>query len=212
MVLATTIQIFRLIHIDNLQVCLSRGGMHAPNHAPIDGLVYKTIHNIDIQRERQIRNIPCGAKGTIHDYVPFYFGPLSPMLLQLHTGYVDGYNEGQEPLIYIVTTVQAVIKSEIPYVFSDGHGIATFTEWYDSPTNLGKIDWDVVGERYWKDTIDDPDKQRKKQAEFLIYKFCPWNLVREVGVYDGNTKISVDSILSKYGKNTPVQVRRQWYY
>ena len=30
----------------------------------------------------------------MHDYVPFYFGVLSPMLLQLKTGRVTGYNEG----------------------------------------------------------------------------------------------------------------------
>lgn len=38
----------------------------------------------------------------MHDYVPFYFGPLSPMMLNLKTGRVAGYEEDQEPLIYLV--------------------------------------------------------------------------------------------------------------
>jgi len=41
--------IYRLMHLDNLAVCLEHGGMHAPNHAPNDGQDYRTIHNIEIQ-------------------------------------------------------------------------------------------------------------------------------------------------------------------
>ena len=73
--------IYRLVHVDNLDVLLRRGGLHAPNHTPNDGLSYRTIHNVDIQAERRIRTIPCGPRGTVHDYVSFYFGFLSPMLL-----------------------------------------------------------------------------------------------------------------------------------
>lgn len=63
--------ILRFLHIDNLQLCLKRGGIHAPNHTPDDGLVYKTIHNVDVQAKRHHTTIPCGPKGTVHDYVPF---------------------------------------------------------------------------------------------------------------------------------------------
>jgi hypothetical protein len=78
--------IYRFIHFDSLRVCLQRGGLHAPNHTPEDGLLYRTIHNEDIQRERQVTRIPCGPGGTVHDYVAFYFGYLSPMMFQLKTG------------------------------------------------------------------------------------------------------------------------------
>ncbi len=66
--------IFRLVHLDSLAVCLNRGGLHAPNHAPSDGLAYRTIHNVDVQSQRRVMGIPCGPRGVIHDYVPFYFG------------------------------------------------------------------------------------------------------------------------------------------
>ncbi len=90
--------IFRLLHVDNLEVLLRRGGLHAPNHTPKDDLPYRTIHNVDIQVERRLRQIPYGPRGTIHDYVSFYFGFLSPMLLQLKTGRVAGYQEGQQQM------------------------------------------------------------------------------------------------------------------
>lgn len=94
------------------------------------------------------------------------------MLLQLKTGRVEGYNEGQEPLIYLVSSAQRVRDSGAGFVFSDGHGIAAFTEWYAGLADLDKVDWDMVFQRYWRDTVDDMDRQRRKQAEFLVYRFC----------------------------------------
>ena len=100
--------IFRILHVGNLHIHLERRGLHAPNNTPDDGLKYKlkykTIHNIDIQDKRQRNKVPCGPGGVLHDYISFYFGYFSPMLLQLKTGYVEGYDEGQEPLIYLVST------------------------------------------------------------------------------------------------------------
>lgn len=133
--------IYRLVHVDNLPVLLRRGGLHAPNHTPNDGQSYRTIHNVDIQNQRQARAMRCGPGGTIHDYVAFYFGPRSPMLFQLHTGWVEGYSEGQGPLIYLVSTVDAIAQAGLRFVFSDGHGIAASpsgsTTWRGSTGSTG---------------------------------------------------------------------------
>jgi hypothetical protein len=206
--------IFRLVHEANLEVLLCRGGLHAPNHTPKDELCYKTIHNMDIQRERQTRVMRCGPGGTIHDYVPFYFGYLSPMLLQLKTGQVAGYNEGQEPLVYLVSNAQAVCSAGLGFVFSDGHGIAAYTRWYDDLAKLDKVDWDVVYLRYWADTIEDMDRQRRKQAEFMIHKFCDWTLIREIAVVNNAAKARVENILGRFpgDHQRPVSKRPDWYY
>jgi len=115
--------ILRLIHVDNLRILLQRGGIHAANFTPNDSLAYRVIHRQDMQDARHVRHVPCGPGGTVHDYVPFYFGYLSPMLLQLKTGRVHGYAEGQEPLVYLVSDAQAVQASGAGFVFTDGHGI-----------------------------------------------------------------------------------------
>ncbi|MBI2856758.1 MAG: DUF4433 domain-containing protein [Chloroflexi bacterium] len=206
--------IFRMIHLDNLGVCLSRGGCHSPNHEPQDGLTYRAIHNIEIQGIRHVSKVECGPKGVVHDYVPFYFGYLSPMLLQLKTGRVPGYCEGQEPLIYLVSTAQAVAESGIGFVFSDGHGIARFTDWYDDLRDLDKVDWDMVYQRYWKDDANDGDRQRRKQAEFLVHKFFPWNLVEQIAVVNTNVKGQVEQVLAGFlqSRQPVVAVRPAWYY
>lgn len=206
--------ILRFIHLDNLDLCLRRGGLHAPYHTPKDGLTYRTIHNVDIQAKRRIERVPCGPRGTIHDYVSFYFGYLSPMMLQLKTGQVSGYAEGQEPLIYLVTTAQAVQAAGVRFAFSDGHGIAAFTNWYDDLADLDKVDWNMVYQRYWSDNVNDMDRQRRKQAEFLVHKSCDWSLIHEIAVIDEATKARVEAVLAGVAKplRRPVVVRRDWYY
>ncbi len=206
--------IFRMVHVDSLRTILQRRALHSANSNPADGLPYRTIHNVDIQGQRHIRNIPCGPGGTLHDYVPFYFGYLSPMLLQLKTGRVTGYSEGQAPLVYLKTTVQAVAQAGLRFVFSNGHGIAAFTSWFDDVNRLDEVDWHMVYERYWRDEVNDMDRQRRKQAEFLIYQSCPWTLIQEIGVLNAPMKTRVEEILSGVdpAMRPVVNIRAGWYY
>jgi hypothetical protein len=206
--------IFRLVHVDNLDTLLRRGGLHAPKHTPDDGLPYRTIHNVDIQAERRIRSITCGPGGTIHDYVSFYFGYRSPMLFQLKTGWVPGYNEGQEPLIYLVSSVQKVLEADHLFVFSDGHGIAAYTDWYDSIADLDRVDWHMVYARMWRDDVNDMDRQRRKQAEFLVHRFCPWAVIEEMAVVNLKAKAQVEGIMARFDVSLrrDVVIRSSWYY
>lgn len=210
--------IYRILHLDNLEVYLKRHAIHAPNHTPLDGLIYRTIHNFDVQTRRMRAPILCNMgqvlKGVIHDYVPFYFGPLSPMLLQLKTGKVEGYTEGQKPLIYVVSSVQAIVQRGLDFVFSDGHGVVAYTKWYDDLNSLDKVDWNMVNQRYWSDNSEDGDRKRRKQAEFLVFKQCPWDLIQSIGVLNEETQLQVEELLARFSKEIrlPVYVKPDWYY
>lgn len=149
----------------------------------------------------------------MHDYVPFYFGFLSPMLFQLKTNRVPDYTEGQEPLIYLVSTAQDVAANH-DFVFSNGHGIAAYTEWFSDLGKLNEVDWNMVYQRYWLDSIQDMDRQRRKQAEFLVHRACSWALVHEVGVVNDKMKAQVEGIIAGFSAALyrPVHIRRNWYY
>ena len=206
--------IYRLLHVDNLRMCLRRGALHAPNCTPQNGLIYKTIHNVDIQEARQATRIPCGPGGVIHDYVSFYFGPRSPMLFQLHTGWNIEYEERQDPLIYLVSTAQVIHNSGAAFVFSNGHGIAVFTNWFDQLEDLSEVDWAAVYADYWRDDVNDMDRQRRKQAEFLVHQQCDWDLIQEIGVAHQSMKSKVEGILAEFAAplRRPVRIRPEWYY
>lgn len=207
-------KILRITHLNNLKIFLNRKGLHAPTVEPDDGQTYKVIHDVEIQQKRQLKEIPCGPKGHLNDYVPFYFGYLSPMLFRLHTGKVQGYNEGQSPIIYLVSYAQEFKQNEIKYVFSDGHGVKRVTKWYDDLIHLNKIDMSMVNEKYWTDNIHDNDRQRKKQAEFLVYRFCCWSYIKGIAVFNDATKALVLNILELYPTelHKPVKVFKNWYY
>jgi hypothetical protein len=206
--------IYRFVHIDNLDTLIRRGALHAPNHVPSDGLPYRFCHDPEVQGARASVTVTAGLGGTIHDYVPFYFGYLSPMMLKLKTGQVSGYDEGQEPLIYLASTAQAVDSASIEFVFSNGHGLAFFTDWFNDLDRLGEVDWNMVYERYWKDTIGDMDRQRRKQAEFLVHQSCPWHVIQEIVVINTGMQERVDNIQSRFALSLrkPVRVERNWYY
>jgi hypothetical protein len=49
---------------------------------------------------------------------------------------------------------------------------------------------------YWNDTPDDPDRKRRRQAEFLVHGALPWDsveflAVRNVGLKEGNYTLTV---------------------
>jgi hypothetical protein len=134
------------------------------------------------------------------------------MLLNLHTGRVPGYTGGQEPLIYLVTTVQVVQQAGCQFVFSDGHGLASFTHWYDNLADLDKVDWSIVRERYWADRPEDNDRQRRKQAEFLIWQQLSWAHILGIGVMNQAMVTRVEAILEGSLNPPPVRMKPGWYY
>lgn len=193
---------------------MQRQALHAPNHVPNDKLPYRVCLDLEVQGARAAVQIPCGPQGVIHDYVPFYFGYLSPMMLKLMTGQVADYDDGQEPLIYLVSTAQAVKIAGVDFVFSDGHGLARFTDWFDDLKQLDDVDWGMINQRYWPDNINDMDRQRRKQAEFLIHKSCSWKLIAEIVVIDDAMEKRVQAIQGGFPSalRKPIRVERNWYY
>ncbi len=136
------------------------------------------------------------------------------MLLNLKTGRVAGYSEGQAPLIYLTTTVERVQDAGCRFVFSDGHGLATFTNWYDDTAQLDQVDWNLVAARYWADQPDDNDRQRRKQAEFLVWRSLDWSLIESIGVLNPQVKADVEAVLGRHPDRPQpkVEMRSEWYY
>lgn len=204
--------IFRLLHIDSLASTLQRGVLHAPNRVPADGLPFRAIHRADVQTNRRPSIIRCGPGGVVGDYVSFYLGPRSPMLLQLKTGQVAGYDEGQEPLVYLVSDIESVIAAGLPFVFSDRHSLANYAKWSDQEADLDALDWATIYAKYWAKTPADPDRQNRKMAEFLVHEAMPIALCHEVAVVSRSAKARVEALTRSCGNIPPAVVRPQWYY
>ena len=89
------------------------------------------------------------------------------MLYAIKMGNVEGCSASQTDIIYLVSSAEAIKTAKIGFVFTDGHGIMELSEFYDDLSKLTEIDWDIMKEKYWRDTYEDPDRKRRRQAELL---------------------------------------------
>jgi ssDNA thymidine ADP-ribosyltransferase, DarT len=99
------IPIYHITHIDNLESILSEGGLLAYNVMLETQTNYTNIAYENIQDRRATIRVPCGGCGVLHDYVPFYFAPRSPMLYTINRGNVKSYTQGQSTVIHLVSYV-----------------------------------------------------------------------------------------------------------
>lgn len=58
------------------------------------------------------------------------------MMLQLKTGQVPQHTGGQRPLVYLVSHAEDIAANGHQFAFTDGHGIAAFTQFFDDLANL----------------------------------------------------------------------------
>ena len=198
----------------NLRAILQAGGLKCWNELQQTGTNYTTIAYSHIQDRRAAKQVPCGPQGTLHDYVPFYFAPRSPMLFTISQGNVPSFSKGQRPVLHLVSTAQEVDQAGLQYVFTNGHGTMHYTDFFDDLAQLDQVDWSVMPLRDWYDTLQSPDRKRKRQAEFLVHGFVPWNLVTEIGVIDDGIRSAVEAVFESEGAahRPVVNVQRTWYY
>lgn len=162
--------IYHITSIENLSSILRNDGLVCNNQLNKSGSSFVNIAYEQIQSRRLGKQVPLPPYGILHDYVPFYFAPRSPMLYTINQGNVTQYQDGQKQIIYLVSTVQQVLSEEIPFVFTDGHAIMSYSEFFNDPVDLKQIDWGIMSSRYWNDTTEYPDRKRKRQAEFLAFR------------------------------------------
>jgi len=204
--------IYHITHLRNLANILRDGGLWCDRESTERKLAQVSIAHHHIKERRARRRVPCAPGGVLADYVPFYFAPRSPMLFTIQRGNVEGYHEGQAPILHLVSSVEAVQSAGIPFAFSDGHADMDLSRFFNDPHYLDQIDWQVMRSRYWNDTQADGDRKRRRQAEFLVQRFFPFSLIEGIGVFDSLMLERVTALLKEQPVEPPVQIRAAWYY
>jgi hypothetical protein len=204
--------LYHITDLINLTSVFENGGLLSYNHMKSKNICYKDIAYSGIQDKRSSKGVPCEPKGTLHDYVPFYFSPRSPMLYTINKGNVPNCTSGQNNIIYLISTAESIKAAGLKFVFTDGHAIMELSNFYNDLTFLNHIDWNVMESTYWYDTQQDPDRKRRRQAEFLVYNSFPIKLIHEIVAIDKNLSNKVYLILKEHGVQVPISIRRDWYY
>lgn len=204
--------IYHITHINNLSSILECGCLLSTTNLDTKQLKHVNIAHRSIQEIRANTNVPVPPFGVLHDYVPFYFCPRTPMLYTISRGNVEGYAERQSPCLHLVSTVQSVAQNGLSFAFTDGHAIVALSQFYNSIQDLQMLNWDIIRSKYWFDTLQNPDRKRRKQAEFLVYQQLPWDLVLEVGTENEDISREALRIIRGSNSSTRVTTRPKWYY
>jgi hypothetical protein len=204
-------------HEGNLSSIIEEGVLMSDTMAQAEACITTEVGNRDVKERRRSMEVPVGPGGCPADYVPWYFAPRSPMLFAISKGNVPEYQDGQNPLVYLVTDVRSVIEAGRPWVFSDGNCASAITEYSDDLADLVEgtdslVDWAIMKERYWADTMEDPDRMRRRMAEFLVHEYLPWSAVKRIVVRTQAVSVQVQDVLDNVGDRTPVRVKADWYY
>ena len=203
--------IYHITHFANLVSMVNQGGICCDSIEIAGSLATVDIAHENIKARRRNRRVNVGPLGTLADYAPFYFAPRSPMLNAIHNDAVEGYTDGQNPIVHLVVYVEDIVASSIPFVFTDGHAEMEVSGQFTDLTDLQKIDWEVMEARYWASTNTDPGRKQRRQAEFLVYQICPWDLIKEIGVINSQVQAQVIAVLGHFSK-PPITIHKDWYY
>ena len=132
----------RICHITdkrNLTTIIQHKGLYSKNKGKSLNISYINIAYEGIQERRSEVVVPINPSGVLHDYVPFYFAPRSPMLYAIKSRIIPGYKGNQEDIIYLISDINTIASNKISFVFTDGHPIMAFSNFYNDLKYLKRI-------------------------------------------------------------------------
>jgi hypothetical protein len=187
--------IFHFTHLCNLDSII-KNGLLCTNEKNSQGINHTDIANETIQERRASVNVPVGHNGTVHDYVPFYFSSINPMLLAL----INQKNVDQNLIIYLCVKIKRLDADDA--VFTDASANTNIMpNFYDDPLYLNQLDWDLILSRKWG-TRSEEDKHRK-MAEALIYHKVGISEIDAIVVYNDGIKKKVQKIFNNNNLQPP---------
>jgi hypothetical protein len=192
--------IFHIVHNKNLPSIL-KNGLLSYNATKAKHIKYETIAHHNIQERRDNIEIMHGNKGTLHDYVCFYFGARSPMLSALR------YKMNQQEIVYVAVAWDVLNLTTT--VFTDGNAATYGTQQFCGVENLDKVDLKAAEKWFWN---DDLETRRKKSAEILVWEKVPVEKIVAFFVYSDKMKDEVITLLKAQGIEKSVLTAQEFYY
>ena len=223
MTIPRPLRIFHITAICNLPSIAKSKKLYANALLQKKKIEYGNIAYQGAQGRRAAKIVARPPSGVIHDYVPFYFAPRSPMLFTINKGNVPDCPHRQQEIVHFMTTVETVVSNQLPFVFYDYNATLSIATCYSAVRDLAKIDWDLFHEapcmdgycKYWNSRLDNPKyslRQETRQAEFLVHKSVPLELMALVGVYDEERAAEVNQIFKEAHVKLQVEAKPEWYF
>jgi len=203
--------LFRITHIANLPWLLVNG-LHCANAATTDPR-FVTIGNPDLIGKRAHRPVPHPPGGTLADYVPFYFTPKSPMLLNIKTGYAGLNPRSNEEIVILVSSCQAMSDHQVSMLYTDRHAYVSTARWTAEPRDLADmLDWDILRRHDFARSDQYPDKVERYQAEALAHRHVPPAALLGIGCFSPAVQSAVAAQVPANAPALRAVVRPDWFF
>ena len=207
-------KIYHIVHVDRLPSIIADGFLWSDAEVIRRGTPGTAIGNEQIKGRRRTNLLSRRPDLRVGDCVPFYFCPRSPMLYAIHRN--EGaapdfpYTGGQERVVHLEAdlhkTVAWAVANQLRWAFTLSNAGAYRFEVRSDLSSLVEIDWDAVEATDWQGRME------SKQAEFLVERLSPWNLISFIGVHSARIGDEVRQVMRGAGHQPVVSVRRGWYY
>lgn len=204
--------IYHITHVDNLPAILAAGALWSDARLKAASATPKNIAHDHIKQRRERTSVSVAPHGVVADYVPFYFCPRSPMLYAFKGGMVSSAAGAQQDILHLVFEAEALVDSGLPCVHTDGNAASQPLRFFPGVSGFRSLRWDVIESWSWRDTPDDNDRKRSKQAEFLVHDAVPWSQVRSIGAMTESTRDRAIASLAAATLRPPVTLQPKWYY
>jgi hypothetical protein len=205
-------RIFRITHIDNVPWILSNG-LHC-NNSPVRDPNFIQIGNPDLIAKRPARLIPVPPGGSLGDYVPFYFTPCSPMLLNILTGYNGITQRPKREIVVMVSSLHRLIEQGVSFVFSDRHAYLQAAQFSSNVADLPAfVPWNKLQARNFKRrNADDLESFERYQAEALPHKHVPAAALSGIVCHGQTEEARVRDLVQNASVQLSVISRPTWFF
>lgn len=202
--------IFRITHTSNVPWIL-RNGLHCANSEVRDPN-FVQIGNPELIAKRTQRNVTLAPKGTLSDYVPFYFTPASPMLYNIKTGCNGVTTRPMREIAIIFSSLRKIQELGTEFVFTDRHAYLQTADIYNQLERLDRIDWPKLQARDFRRDPDDPGRFERYQAEALIYRHVPVTAISGIACYEEERQKNIQGTCDSLGSPVTILCKPSWYF
>ena len=171
-----------------------------------------TIGMSSIKQRRLTNPLNSHRNLRVGDCVPFYFCPRSVMLYVIFMKNHPelAYRGGQEPILHLEAdlrqTADWASSNNRRWAFTSSNAGNRYFEDYHDISLLNKLDWQAIQARNWQTC------REEKQAEFLMERFFPWEMVSRIGVHSAEIRGKVVGEIQVARHKPPVETKPDWYY
>ena len=205
-------KIYHIVHIDRLISIVNDGYLSCDAEIMKRSTVGTTIGMDGIKKRRLKLTLKSHPNLYVGECVPFYFCPRSVMLYVLSQANHPelSYRGGQDPIIHLEAdlrqTVEWAKQNNLRWAFTLSNAGAFYFEDRCDLADLQEINWDAVKASGWRNCKED------KQAEFLIEKRFPWELVSRIGLRTRQARDNANKMLKSALHKPQVEIKTKWYY